>query len=264
MTCTVGCLAGLAGVSTKTLRHYDRIGLLRPSARSQAGYRLYSEADGRRLAEILAYRALEMPLADIAMLLDGGGDASGGLSDSNIVASTMGVTDDGRVARLTAHLGRLRQQQQRLGGLIAHIEDMLLHEEEGAPMSAADELNGFTDDPYQDEAREQWGHTDAYKESARRVQQYSAEDWERYKEEAEDINSRFVELMQANVPADSIDAKALAEEHRLLISRWFYDCPKEMHANFGAMWEADPRFAENIDQAAPGLAAYMSAAFRSA
>ena len=129
-------------------------------------------------------------------------------------------------------------------------------------MNDNDVVNGFANDPYEDEAREQWGHTDAYKESQRRVKQYTAEDWERYKAEAEDINDRFVALLEAGIPADSIDARALAEEHRLLISRWFYECPKEMHANFGAMWEADPRFIENIDKAAPGLAAYMSEAFR--
>jgi len=129
-------------------------------------------------------------------------------------------------------------------------------------MNTTDELNGFANDPYRDEARERWGDTDAYRESQLRVERYNAEDWERYKAEAEDINDRFVTLLQAGIPADSIDARALAEEHRLLISRWFYDCPKEMHANFGAMWEADPRFAENIDKAAPGLAAYMSAAFK--
>jgi len=129
-------------------------------------------------------------------------------------------------------------------------------------MNTTDEFNGFANDPYGDEARERWGDTDAYRESQLRVSRYSAEDWERYKVEAEDINDRFVTLLQAGIPADSIDARALAEEHRLLISRWFYDCPKEMHANFGAMWETDPRFAENIDKAALGLAAYMSAAFK--
>ncbi|MCL2403595.1 MAG: MerR family transcriptional regulator [Coriobacteriia bacterium] len=251
-TYTIGRLAELAGVSAKTLRHYDRIGLLSPSTRSAAGYRLYSDADGRRLAEILAYRALQMSLADITALL---GDADA-LHDAVVPSS------GGRVTRLAEHLDRLRAQQAHLKSLIVHVEEMILHEEEGAPMSAADELNGFSNDPYKEEAQEKWGHTDAYQESARRVKNYTPEDWERYKEEAADINNRFVELMQADIPADSIDARALAEEHRLLISRWFYDCPKEMHANFGAMWEADPRFAENIDQAAPGLAAYMSAAFR--
>ncbi|MCL2438710.1 MAG: MerR family transcriptional regulator [Coriobacteriia bacterium] len=68
---TIGQLAKLGGVTTKTLRHYDRIELLRPSSRSNAGYRLYSSEDGRRLAEILAYRAIDMPLNQIAQLLDG-------------------------------------------------------------------------------------------------------------------------------------------------------------------------------------------------
>ncbi|MCL2438709.1 MAG: TipAS antibiotic-recognition domain-containing protein [Coriobacteriia bacterium] len=131
-------------------------------------------------------------------------------------------------------------------------------------MSAYDELNGFTNDPHYDEAKERWGNTDAWKESQRRTKGYTAQDWDRYKTEAADINDRFVTLMSAGVPADSEEARALAEEHRQLISRWFYECPPEMHANFGAMWEADPRFKENIDKAGASLSEYMAAAFKAA
>ncbi|MCL2525688.1 MAG: MerR family transcriptional regulator [Coriobacteriia bacterium] len=247
-TYTVGQLAGLAGVTTKTLRHYDRIGLLQPSARSQAGYRLYQEGDARRLAEILAYRALDMPLEQIAGLMDG----------------THSADCFDRSRRLISHLELLKQERSKIDGLIHHLEDMIYAELEGAPMSTTDELNGFANDPYEDEAREKWGHTDAYAQSARRVKGYTPADWERYKEEAADINHDFVALMNEGEPADGPDARALAEEHRELISRWFYDCSPEMHANFGAMWEADPRFKENIDKAGEGLSDYMATAFRAA
>jgi len=129
-------------------------------------------------------------------------------------------------------------------------------------MSADKELNGFTDDPYHEEAKEKWGQSDAWQESQRRTKGYTAQDWERYKQEAADLNDRFVALMQTEIPANSEQAHALAEEHRQLISTWFYDCPPEMHANFGAMWEADPRFKENIDKTAKGLSTYMAEAFR--
>jgi len=220
---------------------------LQPSTRSDAGYRIYDDADGRKLAEILAYRALGMPLDQIALLLDD--DSAAG--------------NPSRAIRLTAHLVQLEKERKHLDGLITHIEEMLLHEQEGSPMSASDELNGFTNNPYKEEAEARWGHTDAYKESARRTRNYTAADWERYKAEAADINDRFVILMQSEIPANSPEAHSLAEEHRQLISHWFYDCSPEMHANFGSMWQSDPRFKKNIDKVAPGLTEYMASAFQS-
>jgi len=239
---TIGQLAALAGVTTKTLRHYDRIGLLHPTGRSEAGYRLYSDNDGHRLAEILAYRALDVPLEQIAILL----------------------AEPKRADRLSAHLEEMRQKRRKLDGLIYHLEEMIRLEKKGAPMSAHDELNGFAHNPYEDEARDKWGDTDAWKESQRRTKSYTATDWEQYKAEAADINERFVALMQGGVPAKSAEARALAEEHRQLISQWFYECSPQMHAGFGDMWDADPRFKHNIDKAGVGLAEYMAAAFRAA
>jgi len=255
-TYTIGQLAKLAGVTTKTLRHYERINLLVPQARTDAGYRLYNDADGRKLAEILAYRALNMPLDQIAQLLNTGTTAS--TATGAIAPPTT------RSERLAAHLSKMQTERKKLDHLISHLEEMLLNEEEGTPMNTQDELNGFANNPYEEEAKGQWGHTDAYKESAKRVKNYTPADWERYKKEAADINDRFVALMQAGTAADSKQAQELAEEHRQLISTWFYDCTPQMHAGFGDMWEADPRFKQNIDKAAEGLSEYMAQAFKAA
>lgn len=131
-------------------------------------------------------------------------------------------------------------------------------------MNTHDKLNEFINDPYADEARQQWGGTDAYKESQRRTRNYTSEDWERYKLEAEDINTRFATLMQAGSSTDSPEAQQLAKEHRQLISKWFYECSPQMHAGLGDVWQADPRFKKNIDKAGEGLSDYMAAAFKAA
>ena len=68
----IGDLAKQTGLSVRALRHYDELGLLRPSERSEAGYRLYAEADVRRLYRIVALRQLDFPLEEIASLLDQG------------------------------------------------------------------------------------------------------------------------------------------------------------------------------------------------
>ena len=116
--------------------------------------------------------------------------------------------------------------------------------------------------PYAAEARERWGHTDAYKESARRTKGYSEEDWARIKSEMEAIEARFADLMVAGSPADGDEAMAAAEEARLHIDRNFYPCSHEMHAALGEMYTADARFSAHYEDRAAGLAGYVSAAIK--
>lgn len=121
-------------------------------------------------------------------------------------------------------------------------------------------FGGFDPSQYEQEARQRWGDTEAYKESARRTSRYTKADWQRIKEEGQAINGAFIALMKAGIPPESRQAGEVTERHRAYISKWFYECTPAIHAGLGAMYVADPRFTENIDRAAPGLAAYMSAA----
>jgi MerR family transcriptional regulator, thiopeptide resistance regulator len=113
---------------------------------------------------------------------------------------------------------------------------------------------------YEREAEERWGDTEAWAQSQQRTRSYGKEDWVRVKEEVDDLNRRFVEAMRAGVPADSGQAMDVAEQHRQHISRWFYDCPPEMHAGLGRMYVEDERFTATYERIAPGLAQYVSAA----
>jgi hypothetical protein len=131
----------------------------------------------------------------------------------------------------------------------------------GTRMTNEEMLEVFGDfDPsqYEHEARERWGDTDAYKQSARRTARYTKADWQQIGREDGEINAAFVALMDAGTPADSVAAMDLAERHRGHISKWFYECTPEIHAGLGQMYAADPRFTQNIDRATPGLARYMS------
>ena len=130
-------------------------------------------------------------------------------------------------------------------------------------MSNEDMLEVFGDfDPaeYEDEAKERRGDTDAYKQSAQRTARYTKDDWKAVQAGVDGIYQGLVKLMTAGKPADDPEAMDLAEQHRLHISRRFYDCSKEMHAGLGQMYVADVRFKENIDKAGEGLAEYLSAA----
>jgi DNA-binding transcriptional MerR regulator len=236
---TVSEVAELAGVGGRTLRHYDDIGLLTPSARTDAGYRLYSRGDLERLQEILLFRELEIPLADIAVLL------SGGAFD--------------RRAALELQREMLHRKAARTGALIASVERAINAERTGVRMTTEEMFEVFGDfDPatYEDEVKERWGESDAYKESARRTARYTKADWERFKAESEQIGTDTARLMDEGVPPTDGRAMDLAEQARLQIDTWFYPCSHQMHVNLAEMYIADPRFTATYEKIHAGMARY--------
>ena len=116
--------------------------------------------------------------------------------------------------------------------------------------------------PYAAEAKERWGHTDAYKESAKRAKSYSKDDWDRIKDETEAIEQGFADAMKSGAPADGERAMDLAEQARLQIDRSFYPCSHAMHAGLADMYTADARFRAHYDDRAEGLAEYVATAIR--
>ena len=116
--------------------------------------------------------------------------------------------------------------------------------------------------PYEEEARQRWGDTDAYRESARRTKQYGKEQWAVIKAEVEGIEAGMARLLAAGEAPDGDAAVALAEEARKHIDRWFYPCSHTMHMGLADMYTADPRFAAHYDDRAPGLAAFVAEAIR--
>lgn len=240
---TVGELAELAGVTVRTLHHYDEIDVVRPSERSAAGYRRYDGADLDRLRNALAYRELGFPLDRIKEILDE------------------------PEADPTEHLRRQREllaeRITRLEGIAAAIDKELEARQMGINLTAEDRFEVFGDfDPtvHDAEARERWGETDAWNQSRRRTAGYDKARWLEIRAEAEEIERGFAEMMAAGGPADGEPARGLAEQHRLHIGRHFYDCSPEMHASLGRMYASDERFSAHYEAIAPGLAADVSEA----
>ena len=239
----VGEVAALAGVTVRTLHHYDRIGLLSPSGRTSAGYRQYAPADLDRLHRVLVYRELGFPLEEVATLLDD------------------------PAADPAEHLRRqhrlLLDRVERTRAMVAAVEKEMEAMDMGISLTPEERFEVFGEhDParYEAEAEERWGDTEAWQESQRRTRGYTKEDWLRVKAEGEDVERRFAEALRDGVPADSGRAMDLAEEHRQLISRNYYDCPPEVHAALGRMYVEDERFTAHYEQVAPGLAQYVSSA----
>jgi len=236
---SIGEVARLAHVSVRTLHHYDAMGLLSPASRSEAGYRRYSAEDLGRLQQVLLYRELGLPLKEIARVM---GDPS----------------FDSRQA-LVCQRDQLVDRADRLLTMVELIDRTLATEREGSTMDDDELFEVFGDfDPreHEDEARERWGDTDAYKESARRTARYGKDEWRTIKEEGDRITAGMAALMLQGAPPDDPRAVDLAEAHRAMISRWFYPCSPQMHAGLAQMYVADPRFRANYDDVAPGLAQY--------
>ncbi|CAM5707950.1 MerR family transcriptional regulator [Streptomyces aurantiogriseus] len=243
MSYSVGQVAGFAGVTVRTLHHYDDIGLLVPSERSPADHRRYSDADLDRLQQILFYRELGFPLDEVAALLD----------DPD--------------ADPREHLRRqhelLTARIEKLQKMAAAVEHAMEARTMGINLTPEERFEVFGDkDPeqYAEEAEQRWGGTEAYAESQRRAASYTKEDWKRMQAEVTDWGERYGALMAAGEPPAGEAAMDMAEEHRQHICGWFYECSYEMHQGLGEMYVADERFKAFYDSMLPGLAEHLKEA----
>ncbi len=240
MSYSIGQVARLAGVTTRTLHHYDEIGLLSPEDRSTAGYRQYGDVALARLQQILFYRELGFSLDDITVMID---DPDANPRD---------------------HLRRqhelLLDRSSRVRAMVEAVEKAMEAEKMGISLTPEERFEVFgADDPaqYVDEVEERWGETDAYKESRRRTKAYTKGDWQAIKQESADIDRDFIAAMRHGEPADGEAAMAIAERHRRHINDRFYPCSHEFHRGLAEMYIADPRFANNYNTQAEGLAQYV-------
>ena len=242
---SVGEVAALAGVTVRTLHHYDRIGLLVPSRQAENGYRQYDYGDLERLRQILLMRELRFSLDAIGQLLD--------------------VPTHGRRSALEAQRELLRERQNKTEAIIRGVDRALRALEEEREMDRTEMFEGleeFDHEQYQDEVERRWGDSDAYKESMRRTRRYGKDDWARIRAEGETVVARLADLMAGGAAAAGRAAMDLAEEHRRHIDRWFYPCSRAMHRNVADLYTADARFKEYFEKRAKGLAVFVRSAIR--
>lgn len=245
MAMTVSQVAKLTGVSIRTLHYYDEIGLLRPSGRSEAGYRLYAAAELNRLQQVLLFRELGFPLEEITRIITDPG------------------FDVGAALRTQRQL--LAEKVVRLQGLLAAVEQAILRTDKGEPMESQVVKEMFADfrpEDYEQEVEQRWGGSDAHRESRRRIAGYTQRDFVAIRSEIDKLLTELAALLEAGAAPTSAAAMDAAERHRQHIERWFYRCPKSLHRGLGELYVSDPRFTANIDRVRAGLAAYACAAFR--
>ena len=240
MRMNIGEAAALCGVSVRTLRYYDEIGLLVPAEITEAGYRMYDTESLLRLQQILFYRELAFPLADVKRILSS--------------------PDYDRREALVRQRALLALKRDRLDALI-RLADENIGGKENMSVNEFDTTEiERAQSAYAAEAEQRFGKTDAYRESAARTKGYGKADWARIQAEADGIMKRFYEAR--GCPPDSAEARALVEKWRGHITRNYYTCTPEILKGLGEMYQADARFTASIDRFGEGTAAFMAAAIR--
>ena len=218
---TVKEVSRLSGVSIRTLHHYDTIGLLKPPAWTQAGYRLYDEAALRRLQSILLLRELQFPLKEIKSILDDCG------------------CDPAQA--LEHQICLLQLQRDRLDRLIAHARE--IEKTGGIPMDYT-AFNTEKIDRYAKEAKAKWGNTEAYKEFETKT---AGKDMQETGDKLMDIFRQFGEVRHLS-PACA-EAQALVAKLQEFITANYYNCTTEILFGLGQMYAAPGEMNENIDKA---------------
>ncbi|MFC5701406.1 MerR family transcriptional regulator [Cohnella faecalis] len=235
MSMRVKEVAELVGISLRTLHHYDEIGLLAPDETTDAGYRLYSDANLETLQQILFFKELDFPLKKI----------------KEIMSSP--VFD--REKAMELHRKLLMEKRSRIDAMIATIEKTVRHARGEIQMTNKEKFEGFdfSRTPYEQEARERWGD-EAVDEANAKVGGLSKD---KQQEISDEMNAIYFKL--ATLRGGSPES----EEAQVAIKEW-YDFLNQMGSYspeafkaLGQMYVDDERFTANIDQFGEGLAVFM-------
>lgn len=228
--------ARLAGVSIRTLRYYDEIGLLPPGRVTQAGYRLYDDAAMARLQEVLFFRELGFALEDIrAIMTDPGYD---------------------RKEALRRHRAMLKKKRAQIDSLIDLVDRTMRGERDLSFTQFDTKEMDLMKSEYAKEARERWGHTAAYAESEKKTKGYDGQKWSSVQEGMEALMEEFAAIRGENPAGEA--AQALVMRWQAYITENFYACTDEILKGLGQMYVCDERFKANIDKHGEGTAQFMA------
>ena len=234
--------AKLTGVSVRTLHFYDEIGLLKPSSvDEQNGYRFYDEYSLTRMQEILFYRELDFPLKEIRMIL------------------SSPDYDKQNALKEQKHL--LTLKKERLERIISALDSAMKGEIVNMDVFDNSEFEAKREE-YAKEAKEKWGNTAAYKESAEKTADYSADKWNQVNSAMDEKIAEFADCKRKGFAPDSKEAQALTKNWQDFITENYYTCTREILAGLGEMYVADERFRKNIDRRGDGTAQFMRDAIK--
>lgn len=228
------------GITSRTLRHYDQIGLLTPTSFGHGGLRYYDQLALVRLQRILLLRGLGLPLAEISELLDG-------------------TTDD--IDALHEHRGRLLREKERINTQMRSVEATIRALGEGESIMPQAMFEGFDHSQYDGEVRERWGD-----EAADRSNDWwsglGEEGQQKFQQELEELNNAWDQVITEGAEPESEAAQAVAARHvRWLGASWQTDhMPREAVKGIAQMYVDDERFAANYTRVSPAGAQFVCTA----
>ncbi len=242
MEYTVQQLASLAGVSTRTLRYYDSIGLLSPARLTPAGYRIYTTPQVDRLQQILFYKNLGLSLSTIQAMLD--------------------TAEYNPAAALEAHLAALYQQKETVEKLIETTEKSLQYYKGKTTMKDNEKFEGFkkqllaeNEAQYGAELTEKFGEETIAASNAK-IMKMSAAQYEAFEALSKEINQTLRQGVETSTPASPIGQKLAALHKEWLCYTW----PRysyEAHKGLAQAYVDDPRFTAYYEKIVPGGAVFL-------
>lgn len=240
MAWSIAEVARMSGVTSRTLRHYDEVGLLPPAWVGSNGYRYYEEGELLRLQRILVMRELGLGLVEIGAVL---------------------AEQVDRVEALRAHHLRLVAERDRLDTLVRTVARTIAELEEAKGMDDMTKINrpenlfeGFDGTRQSDEARERWPQ--AWEQSRQVIETLSAEDVEQWQREVTAQMIRIAEFMAAGTPVADPAVQAEIDAHYQGVCR-FWTPNATAYKGLAQTYVDDPQFRRNFDKIAEGLAAYQ-------
>lgn len=232
-------IADLAGVTTRTLRYYDQLGILVPAEIADNGYRFYDRKNLLELQQVMFFRELDVPIKDIQHMLN--------------------QPDYQPVSALEKHRGGIITQVERLNKLLDTLDNTIASLQGEHKMADKELFEGFDETQYEGETRELWGDTSQYKESQRKWSSYSKDQKEEIKQEGGRITLRMV-TENPGVKPDDPDVQAAVAEYYDYLNKYFYSCEVEFLRGLADMWVQDPRFAVNYERIREGGSVFVQEA----
>ncbi|MFK3676885.1 MerR family transcriptional regulator [Microbacterium sp. NPDC090218] len=236
-------IARLAGTTSRTLRHYDDIGLLPPSRVASNGYRHYDGQALVRLQRILLLRELGLGLPQIAEVLG---------------SSSEGRPAQSEASALETHLALLRDEQTRLARQIASVESTITALRGGENLMAENMFDGFDHTRYKEEVEERWGRK-AYADSDRWWRGMTDAERADWQQRVSDLGRDWIAAAESGIDPASAEAQDVARRH----VEWLTGIPgtpaavpggdvKAYVIGLGEMYVADPRFGANYATSSGG------------
>lgn len=241
MSWSINDLSRETGVTSRTLRHYDAVGLLEPAWRDPGGRRFYEQEQLLRLQRILLLRELGLGLDSIGEVL-------------------AGQDQDSAVEVLRRHRAWLLAELDRYHELVTSVENTMKTLEEGGTMSAKVMFNGFEDNPYEEEARARWGDK-AVDGSAARMQTWTPDQAEQARTGFDEARDQLNRLKNDGVSVDEAQVQEVVHGHYQWICL-FWTPERDSYKGLADLYYDDERFRQNIGNGDDSLVAYLRDAMK--